>query len=125
MLKKVHIDRAVDMEKVAAQTILFQENTFIPSNNPKGIRFMRAINALKKQPMRKILENDATPKKIIESTRLVMGPANEIIPRVLLFPVPTIITPPGEIILTGEMIDSIVISTPLKVNRNSAHNPLY
>ena len=53
----------------------------------------------------------------------VRGPAIEVFPIVSLSGVPAIITAPGEIILKGEIIDSIVMRAPNIVMRNSAHKP--
>lgn len=61
---------------------------------------------------------------MVESAMLVRGPAMAVFPAVSLSMEPAIITAPGETILNnGRKIESVVISAPNKVNRNSAHRP--
>lgn len=125
----MYIVNASDRRKAAAHTALFHPKTFRPSNTPKGMRLKKAMkalmNALYKAMVERLpVENIATPRNIVESTRLVEGPAREIFPIVSLLPLPAIITAPGEMILKrGESMEIRVKRAPTVVNRNSAQNP--
>ncbi len=61
---------------------------------------------------------------MLESIKLVKGPAREIFPRLSRLPLPAIITAPGETILKkGESMEIRVNRAPMVVNRNSAQSP--
>ena len=98
---------------------------------PIGIKFKTAIKALK-NAMRTATSArredegriNVKVKATMQKTMFVKGPAMEVFPMVSLLAFPATITAPGEIILKkGEIIDTSVTKAPMRVNRNSAHNP--
>jgi len=61
---------------------------------------------------------------MVERVMLVNGPERAIFPVVSFVAGPAIIMAPGEMILkNGRSIETMVMSAPCMVSRNSAHNP--
>lgn len=62
--------------------------------------------------------------RVAASMMFVVGPAMAVLPMIFLSMMPPLImTAPGLMSFSGEIIETIVINAPQSVRRNSAHKP--
>lgn len=121
------------MAKAKVQIFLLHMKTLKPSRIPKGIKLKKAIQALKKAPIKSmavivevVARERAIVKKAVDNTIFVAGPAMDIFPIRDLSAYPATMTAPGDMILNiiGSM-ETNVRTAPMRVNLNSAHNPCF